>query len=267
MKRVIIICEGQTEQSFCNDVLKPYFNPLGIALETPTIKRTRGGIVRWQILSKQIEQHLTEDKTALVTTLIDYYGLHERHGFPNWNEAEQTPDKSERMNMLEQGMKNNVHEDLKYRFIPYIQLHEFEGILFSDITAFDKVVEKSEFTNYNYLKSTIEQNSNPELIHKGTETAPSKRLSPCDMGRVKNAKKLNPRARQNVILELGYFLGKLGRPRVCALKKSEVEDPSDFTGVVYVPFDEQNGWQTTLARELKTAGYSVDLNVLLDEIK
>lgn len=74
---------------------------------------------------------------------------------------------------------------------------------------------------------------------------------------------LRPRARQNVILELGYFLGRLGRNRVCAIMHEKIEEPSDFTGVVYVPFDDHNGWYMKLAVELKAAGYSVDLNKVM----
>jgi predicted nucleotide-binding protein len=69
-----------------------------------------------------------------------------------------------------------------------------------------------------------------------------------------------PRARQNVILELGYFVGKLGRSRVCVLHEQGVEIPSDFHGVVYVPLDAGGAWKLTLAKEMKVAGLSVDLN-------
>lgn len=71
------------------------------------------------------------------------------------------------------------------------------------------------------------------------------------------------RARQNVILELGYFIGKLGRERVCALKSGDVEIPSDILGVVYTPMDEGNGWQQDLAKELSAAGYEVDWNKVM----
>jgi predicted nucleotide-binding protein len=54
---------------------------------------------------------------------------------------------------------------------------------------------------------------------------------------------LRSRARQNVVLELGYFLGRLGRTHVCALKRGELEIPSDFEGVVYVNFDISDGWK------------------------
>ena len=65
---------------------------------------------------------------------------------------------------------------------------------------------------------------------------------------------LKPRARQNVILELGYFLGKGKRKRVCALYKEGVELPSDLLGVTYVPFDDYGAWRQELAREIDAAG-------------
>ena len=70
---------------------------------------------------------------------------------------------------------------------------------------------------------------------------------------------LNPRARQNVIFELGFFIGKLGREGVCALTKGTVEIPSDYAGVVYITLDD-GGWKMDLIRELKNAGFDVDAN-------
>ena len=86
-------------------------------------------------------------------------------------------------------------------------------------------------------------------------------LTPDDVGAAHDERdELRLRARQNVVLELGYFVGKLGRRRVCALHKGSVELPSDYAGVVYIPFDDTGGWRLPLARELKAAGFSIDLN-------
>ena len=87
-------------------------------------------------------------------------------------------------------------------------------------------------------------------------------LTPDDVGRATEAAVDNPRARQNVILELGYFIGKIGRPNVCVLYKGDVELPSDFFGVVYVPMDDAGAWQFKLVKELDHAGFSVDTNKL-----
>jgi len=74
---------------------------------------------------------------------------------------------------------------------------------------------------------------------------------------------LKPRARQNVLFEHGYLIGKLGRSNVCALLKGAVEKPSDISGIVYVSFDDHGAWNTEVAKEIKNAGYKVDLNRLL----
>ena len=71
------------------------------------------------------------------------------------------------------------------------------------------------------------------------------------------------RARQNVIMELGYFLGRLGRQRVCALFREGVEIPSDYSGVLYVGLTADGGWRMELAKELKAAGLAVDMNKAL----
>lgn len=88
-------------------------------------------------------------------------------------------------------------------------------------------------------------------------------LTPDDEGRVKEGADLQFRARQNVILELGYFVGRLGRERVCALLRGQVEIPSDYVGVVYTPFDEGGGWRQKLAQELEAAGYDIDWNKVM----
>jgi predicted nucleotide-binding protein len=93
-------------------------------------------------------------------------------------------------------------------------------------------------------------------------------LTPDDTGKAKSDQKESSRARQNVILELGYFIGRLGRDHTCALYKKDVvlpdfELPSDYSGVVYTPMDTHGGWKLSLARELKIAGFKLDLDNLL----
>lgn len=88
-------------------------------------------------------------------------------------------------------------------------------------------------------------------------------MTPDDIGALAEEEdKLKPRARQNVILEFGFFLGKLGRKRVCALYK-DVEIPSDYKGVLFIPMDKNNGWQLSLAKEIKAVGIEIDLNKVM----
>ena len=91
-------------------------------------------------------------------------------------------------------------------------------------------------------------------------------LTPDDLGcAADKPDQLVPRARQNVILELGYFMGRLGRTRVCALYKGGVEQPSDFQGVVYIELDPAGAWRTKLAQELLGAKITIKLEGLLNK--
>lgn len=87
-------------------------------------------------------------------------------------------------------------------------------------------------------------------------------LTPDDEGALRGDEKSGRhRARQNVIFELGFFIGRLGRKRVCALTKgSSMEIPSDYSGVVYIPLDDSGAWRYHLVKELKSAGLDVDAN-------
>lgn len=88
-------------------------------------------------------------------------------------------------------------------------------------------------------------------------------LTDDDEGKSKTTLDLQLRARQNVILELGYFIGKLGRERVVPLYMNDVELPSDLYGLVYVPIDSTDSWKFALVKELRAAGYTIDANKII----
>ena len=89
-------------------------------------------------------------------------------------------------------------------------------------------------------------------------------MTPDDVGAIKTEKdNLRFRARQNVIFELGYFMGKLGRKNVCALLKGDLERPSDYDGIIYIALDPNDGWKILLAKEMKESGMAVDLNLVV----
>jgi predicted nucleotide-binding protein len=85
-------------------------------------------------------------------------------------------------------------------------------------------------------------------------------LTSDDVGYSKKNKKQENRARQNVIFEMGLFIGILGRQKVAALLEEKVKPPSDFDGVAYIPFDNTDGWKLKLAKELKEVFKFLDLN-------
>lgn len=174
MKRIIIVCEGPTEQEFCKNVLAPEFIKHNITLETPVIKHSHGGIVPWSSLRKQLVNHLYENDVH-VSMLIDYYGIRDSHNFPGWQEAINIQEKYSRLEFLFMKMKEDIPIQLQNRFIPYIQLHEFEGLLFSDINAMQNCFTIDEI-DINALQAAVNKYENPELINDHPNTAPSKRL-------------------------------------------------------------------------------------------
>ena len=88
--------------------------------------------------------------------------------------------------------------------------------------------------------------------------------TPDDVGALASEpENLRFRPRQNVVLELGFFLGRLGRNRVCALMDGEMEIPSDYAGVLFVPLDSADGWKLTLAKEFRAAGMTFDMNLVV----
>lgn len=89
-------------------------------------------------------------------------------------------------------------------------------------------------------------------------------LTPDDLVVASAASGSNSRARQNVIFELGYFAGKLGRGRACLLRKGDVEMPSDLFGVIYKEMDAGGGWKLQLAQEMKAAGLKFDANKVFE---
>lgn len=172
MKQLIIICEGQSEQEFCDKLLKPHLASYNIDIQYPLILHSGGGIVPWKYLKKQIELHNESTPDAFITTFIDYYGLTEQR-FPDWARAHTITDLNIRMELLEMGMFTSLQTTVGSKFIPYIQLHEFEALMFSDFEVFKDYYEEAEY-DAGRLKTLCA--SAPESINDGPQTAPSKRL-------------------------------------------------------------------------------------------
>lgn len=105
-----------------------------------------------------------------------------------------------------------------------------------------------------------------EKIEKNTDVSFAVVLyTECDYGRAKedDIAKERFRARQNVVFEHGYLIGKLGRDRVCALVKGNVETPGDISGVVYTPMDAAGAWKMQLGKNMKDVGLDIDMNKLI----
>ncbi len=174
MRGVYIIVEGLTESEFVNECLAPYFHLHGLYDVRPISLQTspghKGGDIKFDRFKWNAGVILKREKDILLTSLIDFYRLYK--DFPAFQESKGIADVQERIAFLGNAVKEQISHD---RFLPYIQLHEFEGLLFADKKGFNYLPDVPE-DNKRELERIIDENPNPELINEGENTAPSKRL-------------------------------------------------------------------------------------------
>lgn len=128
---------------------------------------------------------------------------------------------------------------------------------FVENLGFEAIILHEQASSGNTIIEKIEANSNVGFAIV--------LYTPCDLGASKGEKdQLKPRARQNVIFEHGYLIGKIGRKNVCALVKGDIEKPNDISGVVYIKMDESEAWKYQVAKEMKACGYEFDPSKLLE---
>lgn len=173
MKNVYIYCEGQTEESFINEILYPFFlgndiivYPIICTTKRSVAKKYKGGVSDYNKIKHELSMICKSHRNEYVTTMFDYYAMPDNTpGIDNRN-----PDIFERINQIEKAIETDIGEkNCMFHFM----LHEFEGILFSKPTSFsliasDDIVAQIKIIRDNYLT--------PEHINNSPSTAPSKRL-------------------------------------------------------------------------------------------
>lgn len=176
MKRLIIVVEGDTEKEFIDKVLSPYLYTNGLlSVDCFKIKHSKGGLTKYQHLKTDLVNCIYESN-VLVSTLIDFYALPK--DFPKFDEAVSIRNKADRLTFLEKAIAEDIEKEKGKSFpnlLPYIQLHEFEALVFSSVDAM-KALYAAEDAKFEEIEQIIERYPNPEDINEGPETAPSKRL-------------------------------------------------------------------------------------------
>ena len=177
--RLNLTVEGQTEETFVRRVLAPYLGLLSVGayVRCVTTRRKkgikyRGGMIPYPRVKKEMERWMKEDRgdDARFSTMFDLYQL--PTDFPGYEEASRSGDPYEKVKLLEGSLAKEMGDS---RFIPYIQLHEFEALLLSDPKKLDSQFDHSNAVER--ITMLVSQFSSPELIDDGIETAPSKRIA------------------------------------------------------------------------------------------
>ncbi|MDE6032713.1 MAG: DUF4276 family protein [Muribaculaceae bacterium] len=175
-----ILCEGPTESNFASKVLGPFFCTHSIYVKTVILTTSRkkgatGGMISHQQAINDLARifatiRSNHSETNIVTTMFDLYAL--PNDFTDYAEAMRQKDARTKVDILEQALGAEIG---RRNFIPYIQLHEFEALLFSDIMVL-QIDYPDVSRNIEKLKAQTDLIGDPELINHNPETAPSKRI-------------------------------------------------------------------------------------------
>jgi hypothetical protein len=174
--RLYITTEGQSERKFADDVLRPHLAAFSIDVKTRVVLTNRklgkrGGILDFDKIHGDLQRLMREDRhpAARFTTMVDLYALPPE--FPGWADARQKMVPKERVEALESAFQANLGD---CRFLPYIQLHEFEALLYCDLSQLQQRITDSERA-FAALAREV-RGMEPEEIDEGPRTAPSKRI-------------------------------------------------------------------------------------------
>ena len=179
MIRVNLIVEGQTEEAFVNQILADALALRNVFLSARRVETSRniragkifrGGLVGYQKARKDIERWLKQDPSAYLTTMFDLYGLPQ--DFPGFGRIGNLPDAYNKAGILEAEMYSDLNNQ---RFIPHVQLHEFEALLLSDVSQVAGQLGLS-VKDYERLHNDCASFESPEHINDNPDTAPSKRI-------------------------------------------------------------------------------------------
>ena len=182
MSRLLVHVEGPTEETFVNELLWPYLHDRGYSAVSARLmgnarqRSRRGGIKGWAEVRKDILGHLKQDAGCFATTMVDYYGLPQTWpgrktagGIVFAQKAKTVEDAL--LADISQGMGSTFNPD---RFIPYVMMHEFEAMLFSDCKGFGCGIGRVDLVQP--LQAIRDRFASPEEIDDSPDTAPSKRI-------------------------------------------------------------------------------------------
>jgi hypothetical protein len=180
MSRLLVHVEGQTEETFVNELLSGHLIARGyysVSARLVGNARQRGGIRSWPSVKRDIIHHLYEDRGMIATTMVDYYGLPD--AWPGRARSRSLRTIQEKASCVQDALRDDVAAEMGRRFasdcfVPFVMMHEFEGLLFSDCARFSKGIGRPELEPL--LAKIRADFATPEEINDSVLTAPSKRI-------------------------------------------------------------------------------------------
>ncbi len=187
MPRLLVHVEGESEETFVNTILSPHLQRFGFTDVSARLmgnsrqRDKRGGVKAWSAVRGDIIKHLKGDSGCAATMMVDYYGL-PKSGGREWPGRQVAPNSSmaDRPLEVEKAMLNDIAREMgagfdPMRFVPFVMMHEFEALLFSDCANFAHAIARPDLaTSFQCIRDEF---LTPEAINDSPETAPSKRIA------------------------------------------------------------------------------------------
>lgn len=177
--RVLAFVEGSTEEKFVREVIQPSLESkdFSIVATTPGRPRAQGGVPRWKLARKDLLRYLKEDTDRIVTTMFDYYAM--PSDWPGRKEASREGKISKKAETIEKAIQTDICCELgepfnPARFLPYVEMHEFEALLFSNTKVLAETVLRPDLEIK--FDKIVAECGGPEGIDDSPHTAPSKRI-------------------------------------------------------------------------------------------
>ena len=187
MTRLLVHVEGQTEETFVNEALAPHLYGHGLTRVSARLignarqRSRRGGIKPWPTARRDIVAHLWEDQQCVATVMVDYYGM-PRAGSGAWPGRAQAVDVPfpQKAKTIQDQLQQAIREAMRpgfddRRFIPYVMMHEFEAMLFSDCGRLGEAIGRPDLSGK--FQEIRDQFATPEEIDDSPDTAPSRRIA------------------------------------------------------------------------------------------
>lgn len=175
MNRVLVLVEGDTEVSFVDYILYPEFVTKGVFLNSTLFRKKHKGSFSYQNSQKRILNSIREDSSSYVTTFVDYYKL--PHDWPGRTESQTCQNYQDKAQKVEQSLCEDIISQMgeswnPAHFIPYVQMHEFEALLFSDTS----ILAANDLKVLKQLDNILQSFTCPEEINDNYNTCPSRRI-------------------------------------------------------------------------------------------
>ncbi len=174
---VMVVAEGYTEKRFISEVLSPYLATKSIFMHSPMVGKPghKGGDIRFSRMEKDFAMHLKQRQDTFISMFVDYYGI--KTDWPGLDDSRQCSSPKAIADVMNRATKEKVASKLAgqgadYRFIPFIAVHEFEALLFSDVDILASQIK----TDKSAIEKILKECGEPENINNSSDSTPYKRL-------------------------------------------------------------------------------------------